>query len=1801
MVLGRHRLARGLGKALPGALGASGLKRVGLKRVGLNLAGLLLGGLMAATPALAQTPPAQTLIAQTLAQAQRPVPLPPPAPAAAPSPAPAPPQPAAQKTFQRSDLVTGARRYERHLRREVLMPTAPAERIRREAEQALQRNDPRTAATAYSGLVLLAPQDAGAWLRLARALAAIKPNEDEDASAITDNALAAAFISYRRAGTRAEEADALAFIGRLYASRGLWSAALETMKASLALRATPAEQAYYEKLREEHGFRMLDYTVEADSAAPRACVQFSEDLAPGTDFAPFVQVEGVDRPAVTAEARQICIEGLKHGERYKLKLRPGVPGANGESLRRAAELSIYVRDRAPSVRFTGRNYVLPRTGQKGIPIVSVNTQSVTVNILRIGDRALVPTAIQGEFRQGIDSYVRERLAEGAAISVYSGVLEVENPLNADVTTAVPITEAVGKLESGVYVMTARPEHAVGEDEFVSEATQWFIVSDLGLTALSGQDGVHVMVRALGGAEPVAGASVQLVAKSNEVLGEALSDASGLVHFDPGLSRGPAGLEPEVVVARTKAGDYAFLSLKEGAFDLTDRGVAGREAPRALDAFVTPERGVYRSGESVNLTVLLRDAQGRAATGVPLTLILQRPDGVEDRRLTVPDQGAGGRTATLALLKGAMTGTWRVRAFSDPKLPALGEAAFLVEDYVPDRVEFTLTTGDERLSRSRPSEVLLDGRFLFGAPAAGLDVEAETEVRIAAERKGFAGYRFGNAADDIYPERQPVADAPRTDATGKARLRLSAGTLPRTDRPLEIEALVRLVEAGGRAVQRTIVLPVAPAGPQIGVKPLFADRVREGEPAPFEVVVAAADDALVAAPGLSWRLSRVETRYQWYKTGASWDFEPVKVVTRVGEGTFDVPAGGPARLQLPTEYGRYRLDVSGDGLPLTSLTFEAGFGGDGTADTPDKLELSLDRPAYATGDELAATVTARTDGTATVLVLNEGLLAQQVVPVKAGANTVRFKVAEAWGPGAYVVAFLHRPLDVAAGRMPGRAVGLAWFSVNRDARTLKVELSPPAALRPDQTLTVPVRVTGVEPGGRAFITVAAVDVGILNLTGFKPPAPDAAVFGQRRLAAEIRDLYGALIDGMQGNAGRLRSGGDGMEANLMASPPTQAPLALFSGLVPVAADGTASVAFPLPAFDGTVRLMAVAWSGTNLGHAATDVIVRDKVVVLATLPRFLASGDRSTLTLDLTNVEAPAGAYRVEVAGTGAAAVSAPASEVTLAEKQRATLRLPLEGRGVGPATIDVKLIGQGLEIARSFALRVRPAYPQIERRTVRTLAPGESLTVSKELLADLIPGTGAVALSVTPSSAIDVPALLAALDRYPYGCAEQITSRALPLLSYNDLSALVGRAPDPEADGRIRDAVTRLMARQGSDGSFGLWSAGGEDPWLDAYVADFLTRAREKGFVVPQPAFALALDRLRNTVNLAGPDLQSRSEGLAYALYVLARNGRAPLGDLRYIADTGLKNLTTPLARGQLAAALALLGDRGRAERVFTVALEGLPAAATDPEIGRADFGSVLRDAAALTVLAREAGLPRLADAALARIDAARTRTERTSTQENAWLILAATSLAEAAKAITLEVDGTATRGVFGRTLSRAELEHAPVTLRNGGTAPVKLVVSVNGAPAAPEPPISHGFNLERRYYSLDGKPADPAKATQNQRFAVVLKVSEQQGALADILLVDYLPAGFEIENPSLIQGGEEGGFAWLGDTSETTHVEFRDDRFVASVTRQEGDDPFTVAYVVRAVSPGRYAHPPAVIEDMYRPDRFARTAAGTLEVAPAK
>jgi uncharacterized protein YfaS (alpha-2-macroglobulin family) len=1714
---------------------------------------------------------------------------------------------AADKAFQNADLDAAAIKLEAQIKNDAGTVTKQPSVLKREADAAFRKKDYRTGMLVLGQLVTASPNDAASWLRLARAILQIGTRDQRELDLLRQRATTAAYIAYTRASDHVLEAESLGLLGQTFATRKQWRNALDALRLSLGLREVASLRGEYERLRVAHGFRMLDYSVDSDAVSPRACFQFSENL-PGkrTDFSPFVAVAGQDKPAVSAHDKQLCVEGLKHGERYAVTLRAGLPSTVAETLAKTAEFTIFVRDRKPFARFSGKAYVLPRTGQRGIPVLSVNTGAVALSVYRVGDRNLIETVLGYDFQRNLSHYEAERLASERGSKVWSGELSVTPKLNTEVVTAFPVDQALKDLKPGVYAMTATPKDAVAPNDYGRLATQWFIVSDFGLTAFSTHDGTEVFLHSLASAQPLNAVEVRLIARNNEVLAVKPTDANGHVHFEAGLTRGEGGLSPAAVIVSSKT-DYAFLSLKSTGFDLSDRGVAGRTTPVGLDAFVYTERGVYRSGETVNVTALLRDPRGVAAPNVPLILVMERPDGVDYRRVVVPDQGLGGRAWSVPLVASASTGTWRLRAYTDPKQAPVGETTFMVEDYVPDRIEFDLTTQAKVMPRNAPVELSVDGHFLYGAPASKLTLSGVVTIAAASDRPGFAGYNFGLADDEVSAARQELADLPQTDASGKATFPVALDDVPVTTRPLEARIDVSLAESGGRAVERKLTLPIAADAPMIGVKPQFKGRsLADGANADFDIVMAAPDGKTIAHKGLKYELLKVETSYQWYRQNGQWEFEPVKRTSRIANGALDAAADKPARLSLPVKWGRYRLEIT-DGTAngaITSLTFDAGFYAESSADTPDLLEIALDKPGYSTGDTMNVAVTARSAGRLTLNVFTDRLVASQSLDVAAaGVVKAGVPVGKDWGTGAYLVATLRRPLDAPAQRMPGRAIGVQWFSIDRSARTLAVKLTLPATMRPDSALDIPVQIGGLKAGEQARLVVAAVDVGILNLTNYKPPAPDDYYLGQRRLTAEVRDLYGQLIDGMQGVRGQIRSGGDMAGAELSGSPPAQAPLSLYSGLVTVGADGMANVHFDIPAFAGTARVMAVAWSADKVGQATGDVVVRDPVVLMATLPRFLRTGDRGAVQLELDNVEGAAGDYSVAVVTDGAVkrdGGDAP-QIVKLDAKQRGRISVPVTAAGAGASTVAVNVAGpNGFALARNYALSVRPATQILTRRTVRSLAKGETLTLSNDMFADFVPGTGRVGLSVAISTSLDAANLLNQLDRYPFGCTEQITSRAVAMLYINELAAQAKLAPDGEIDARIKDAIARVTSRQGSNGSFGLWSVGGDDPWLDAYVTDFLTRARELKFDVPAEAFTLAIDRLRNYVASAPEPNKNGGRELAYAMYVLARNGKAPVGDLRYIADVRLNDLATPIAKAQIAAALAMLGDKARADRVYLAALDAL---APQPKLdfGRADFGSALRDAAALVTLASEGRAPAATiTQAVARVDAARKLTAYTSTQEQAWLVLAARALAGQLNAISLNINGDIRQGAYYRRLTADQLA-TPIKVGNNADSTVQAVVSVSGAPLTPEPAAEAGFKIERSYHTLDGKDADPAKAKQNDRLVVVLKMTEPQPQFGRVIVADYLPAGFEIDNPHLVSSGDTGTLAWITDAASPVHSEFRDDRFTAAFERTKESAPvFTVAYVVRAVSPGHYVLPQAIVEDMYRPDRYGRTATGTIDIAAA-
>jgi alpha-2-macroglobulin len=555
-------------------------------------------------------------------------------------------------------------------------------------------------------------------------------------------------------------------------------------------------------------------------------------------------------------------------------------------------------------------------------------------------------------------------------------------------------------------------------------------------------------------------------------------------------------------------------------------------------------------------------------------------------------------------------------------------------------------------------------------------------------------------------------------------------------------------------------------------------------------------------------------------------------------------------------------------------------------------------------------------------------------------------------------------------------------------------------------------------------------------------------------------------------------------------------------------------------------------------------------------------------------------------------------KIALAKGERTNVTIPLEAVSAGVGEVKITLAhASGLSLSTSRVIPVRaPDLAVTTKYEIPLAANGGKVSIDRELLEASILDGASVSVSVAASNAFDVPSLLLALDRYPYGCAEQTTSRALPLLYVSELAANAGLEPDPAINERIDSAIARVLNYQSSTGSFGLWGPGSGDTWLDAYVTDFLTRAREQGFAVPDQAMTQALDNLQNVLSYE-TDATARGSEIAYALYVLARNRRASMSDLRYYSESQLDLLASPMARAQIGASLALYGDQAAAERAFGSALSQAQNAGGISQ-SRSDYGSSLRDGAAMLALAAETkpAISTIKDM-ISYVGGVKGQTRYSSTQDDAWMLLAARALADENKAINLTIDGASHSGGFAKTVTGDDLQASPIAITNNGTEALTATVTAIAAPKQSLPASGNGFEIDRKFYNLDGTETTVTSVQQNQRYVVVLTVNEANAWPSRILVTDLLSSGFEIDNPRIVGSAELPNFPWLGSV-EFAHTEYRDDRFVAAFNRTGGEArSFSFAYVVRAVTPGTYSLPAASVEDMYRPEYSARTATGLMEV----
>ncbi|MDQ1118782.1 uncharacterized protein YfaS (alpha-2-macroglobulin family) [Pseudoxanthomonas winnipegensis] len=1590
------------------------------------------------------------------------------------------------------------------------------------------------------------------------------------------------------------------------------------------LPAVSGEAVQAQKARSVAGFGLVNAYPDQHEGQVAIALEFSQPLVESQDFDKLIHVSD-DKGAVVSgswvldeHARILRFPSVEAARDYTVKIDAGLLAAAGGSLGKAVEQVVHTGQIEPAVAFASQGSVLPAKDTRGLPVVSINVPEVDVEFLRVRESQL-PRFFAQYQRGGSrgawsldEDYSQNKPLGELADSVYLNRFVLGGKPNERMVSYLPVQDIKQLQEPGLYFAVMK---RVGRYSDQLQ-TAFFSVSDLGLHARAYKDTLFVHTASLADGSATGGAQLRVLDAKGETVLKGETDGNGNALLKYTLNAG------QVLVA-SRGKDVTLLPFNQPALDLSEFAVAGREQAW-FDVFAWSGRDLYRPGETVRVSALLRDFDGKPVkAGQPLYLRLKQPDGkiFRETRLTPGEQGYFAFEQAIPVE--APTGRWQVEFRTDPaSAQAVQGMTLRIEEFLPERMKLDLSA-PEILKPGQGLALKADAAYLYGAPADGNRFTAKLAVAVEQHPLDkLPGWFFGDATVQLPKEAKDVVDA-TFDAKGHYEETLS---LPDEVKPVTpVAAIVTgsVYETGGRTVNRSLKRVLWPADVLAGVRPLFDDK--EGSAANgtagFEIARFNAAGARQPGKGLKVTLVRERRDYHWtHDEDTGWSFDYTQRFENVDTKTVDV-GGDAVRVDFPVEWGGYRLEVFDPATGLTTrYPFTAGWSWNddnrGLDARPDKVKLSLDKTGYRAGDTLKVTLTPPHDGKGVLMVESDHMLYVKNIEAKAG-SVFEIPVTQDWERhDVYVTALVFRGGSAPSKITPARAVGVAHVPMDRSARRVAVGLKAPEQMKPGQDLAVTVSVPQLA-GKDAHVTVSAVDVGILNITRYPVPDATAHFFAQRRLGVDSYDVYGRVIESYEGDTAKLRFGGD---MALGALPQARRPTAkvqtvdLFAGPVKLDAKGNARVLLKVPDFNGTLRVSALVYSDDHYGSRDTQTLVRAPVVAEASMPRVLAPGDRSMVTLDVQNFTGRPGTFRVQVDGTGPLAIGEGSRSVSLADGAKTTLSFPLQAReGYTTAQVRVRVDGaaDGFKVDRSFDLPVRAGWPSVTRTESRVIDPLAPVTMGAGFADGLMPDSVRARMVVSALPPIPFAAALEDLLKYPYGCIEQTTSKGYAALVMDQATAdLLGtKGLDPaKRRERMEGAFARIASMQVANGNFSMWGDDGDVvPYITPYVADFLLDAREGGFAVPDTVLQKALNRLSEDLLSGGNQFYGsnfrehlRFANQAYAGYVLARVGRAPLGTLRALYDNDRGKSMTGLPLVQLGLALSLQGDTKRGARAIAL---GFDKTGDRPEwLG--DYGTRLRDDALMLALVRERKLSKPEyDARV--ISLGRELDERRkarwfylSTQEQVAIARLGKSLLGDAQAKTLggtwSADGASetVQGLrlFARSFDMATLAKG-VSFSPQGQPPLYASLEIAGVPRTAPAEDQSKIGVTRRYYATDGSEWKGGTLKEGEALIVGLRITADT-EVPDALLTDLLPAGLEIENFNLSDAKQWADvvvdgitLTERGEAAEVKHEEFRNDRYVAALRLGRGGSGAKVFYLVRAVTPGTYTVPPPLVEDMYRPD----------------
>lgn len=1517
----------------------------------------------------------------------------------------------------------------------------------------------------------------------------------------------------------------------------------------------------------------------------------------------------------------ISSETFDPAKTYELKISKNLSGIFKGTLDTDYSSPISFGRLEPSISFVDdKATYISNKGYKNVALKVVNIDNIKVKITKVFANNLMAFMRQGK-RYKWHDYYDENSDSWDYYDYYTFDTNDYGKVISEITYSTKDLDKIGKLRllhlafddklsrfEGSYVV----EISDSERSFINDI-QVIAMSDIGLITKQEKDRIHVFANSLVTAKPLVGTTISFISATNQKIFSTTTNDKGVAIFDA-VKQKKGNFEVAMITAQG-ANDFNYMMLNKTNVNTSRFEVGGKRSNASnYDAFIYGDRNLYRPGETVNISTIVRTSNWETPNNIPIKLKMLLPNGKEYKTIRKTLNAQGAAETAITIPANMVTGTYTVEAYTANDI-LINSKPISVEEFMPDRIKVDVAVDKKEAKPGEPVTLSGTALNLFGPPATDRNYEVEMSLkRKTFLPKGFADYSF------YIDKKQTFGKQVREGKTDKEGKFTEDFDIPAeyTDMGvLQGRFFTTVFDESGRPVNRGNAFEVFTQDVFYGIGN-FDTYVSTRNPVNIPLVAidksakTVNEEAAIEVIRYKWRTVLESTsngRYR-YKSQKEEITEVNKLIKLSGRnstfaytpsrsGSYEIRVKRPGSKNYVKEhFYAYRYEDT------ESTSFEVNKEG--------KVDIQFDKEKYNVGETAKVLFKTPFNGRLLVTVERDEIMTYTTLSTNNKAAEFTIGLGQEHVPNVFVSATLIRPmkeLNVPLTVAHGYAPLIVENANNR--LPLKIVANEKSRSKSKQNISI-------ETTPNTQVAIAVVDEGILQIKNYKTPDPYGFFYQQRALGVQSYDLYPLLFNEMIGR-GKLLGGGDDLGLAKRTNPVTNKRVKLvsfWSGLLESDGSGKINYEIDIPQFSGDLRVMAVAYQGKRFASESTNMKVADPVIISTGLPRFLSPNDTVIVPVTLANTTDKKASGQVSLSTSGLLKVVGKPKVTTdieaNAEKRVQFKVLAPNNIGAGKITVAINALGE--TFTNETDITVRP-LGSLQKKSGSGFVDGgkkEVLDLATKFTPESTDGTILVSKSPLAEFGEDI----AYLVRYPHGCVEQTVSKAFPQLYYYELSSAIGKEGRTATNSNsnnpnynVQQAIKKLESMQRPDGGLSYWPGGSSASWWgSAFASHFLIEAEKAGFEVNDKTIInlkrflkRKLKKKKTFVYQYYDDKRNEQKKeiapkeVAYSLYILALAGSPDVSTMNYYkAKPSLLSLD---AQYVLAAAYKLAGDKAKFNSMLPASFSG----EQSKPVYSGSFYSPLRDKAlALNALVESEPNHQQVGILTKHLVTDFKQQRYKNTQERVFTILALGKVAKTLGNKEVKANITAngkTIGTFSGkdiTLNYADFKANKITINATGAGKLYYFWSMEGLTTDGSYTEEDNFiRVRRTFYDRYGREVEDLSFKQNDLVVIKLALKSLGSNTVDnVVVTDILPAGFEIENPR-IGGSHE--MDWIKNSTTPEHQDFRDDR-VHLFTQAKGTER-SFYYIVRAVSPGYFQMGPASADAMYAGEYHSYHGAGTVEV----